>query len=140
MSEMNDFNAQVVEEFRSRGGKVGGMFEGAPLLLLTTTGRKSGEPRLSPLVYSTYGDDLVIAASKAGADTHPAWYLNIEADPAVHVEVGTEAFDAVARVADREERDRLLVAHAEPMPNFKEYEANTDRVIPIVVIPRPVNA
>ena len=93
---MASFNDQIIEEFRANEGRVGGMFEGAPLLLLTTTGRKSGEPRVSPLVHSgaADGDGYVIAASKAGADTHPAWFLNIQADPAVRVEVGTETFGA----------------------------------------------
>jgi deazaflavin-dependent oxidoreductase (nitroreductase family) len=133
MSEIND--EQVIDQFRSNAGSVGG-FEGWPLLLLTTTGRRSGQSRVSPLVYSKDGDALVLAASKAGADDHPAWYLNIEADPNVHVEVGGEAYDTVARIADRAERDRLYAAHAELMPNFAEYETKTSRVIPIVVLER----
>ena len=133
---MSDFNTQVIEDFRANEGRVGGMFEGAPMVLITTTGRKSGEPRISPLVYTKDGDALVIAASKAGADEHPAWYLNIEANPTVHVEVGTEAYDSVARVAEGEERDRLYAAHAEAMPNFAEYAQKTSRVIPIVVLER----
>ena len=133
---MSDFNTQVIEDFRANDGRVGGPFEGAPMVLITTVGRKSGEPRVSPLVYTQDGEALVIAASKAGADEHPAWFLNIEADPKVRVEVGTEAYDSVARVAEGEERDRLYAAHAEAMPNFAEYAKKTSRVIPIVVLER----
>ncbi|UGS37357.1 nitroreductase family deazaflavin-dependent oxidoreductase [Capillimicrobium parvum] len=135
---MASFNDQIIEEFRANEGRVGGMFEGAPLLLLTTTGRKSGEPRVSPLVHSgaADGDGYVIAASKAGADTHPAWFLNIQADPAVRVEVGTETFGAHARIAGPEERDRLWEAHVATMPNFRDYEKATSRVIPMVVLER----
>jgi deazaflavin-dependent oxidoreductase (nitroreductase family) len=133
MSEIND--EHVIEQFRSNAGSVDG-FEGWPLFLLTTTGRKSGQQRVTPLVYTKDGDAIVIAASKAGADSHPAWYLNIEAEPHVHVEVAGDAYDAVARIADRAERDRLYAAHAELMPNFAEYETKTTRVIPIVVLER----
>jgi deazaflavin-dependent oxidoreductase (nitroreductase family) len=134
---MADFNAQVIEEFRANDGRVGGMFEGAPMILLTHTGRKSGNRYTTPLVHSRDGDDYVVIASKGGADTHPEWYRNIQANPQVRVEVGNDAFDAVARIhADGEERERLYRAQAELMPNFKEYEQNTDRVIPVVVLSR----
>ena len=130
-------NQQVVEEFRANGGKVGNYFEGKNVLLLTTTGAKSGEPRLSPLVYTTDGDRYVVAASMGGAPKNPAWYHNLVANPKVTLEVGTEKFEATATViADRAERDRLyagMVAHAE---GFAEYETKTDRVIPIVVLER----
>jgi len=133
---MADFNSQVIDEFRANEGRVGA-FADRDVLLLTTTGRKSGRKVVSPVVYSRDGDDLVIAASKAGADTHPAWYLNIQADPHVHLEVGTDSYDAIARPLDRgEERDRLYAAHAEQMPQFQEYEAKTSRVIPVVVLSR----
>lgn len=134
---MADFNTQVIEEFRANDGRVGGMFEGAPMILVTHTGRKSGNTYTTPLVYTRDGDDYVIIASKGGADTHPVWYLNLQANPNVRVEVGNEAFDAVARIhADGDERDRLYDAHAEVMPNFKEYAENTERVIPVVVLSR----
>jgi deazaflavin-dependent oxidoreductase (nitroreductase family) len=137
MTAMADFNTQVIEEFRANDGRVGGMFEGAPMILLTHTGRKSGNRYTTPLVHSRDGDDYVVIASKGGADTHPEWYRNIQANPQVRVEVGNDAFDAVARIhADGEERDRLYRAQAELMPNFKEYEQNTDRVIPVVVLTR----
>jgi deazaflavin-dependent oxidoreductase (nitroreductase family) len=132
---MADFNTQVIEEFRANDGRVGGMFEGAPMLLLTHTGRKSGTKYTTPLVHTRDGDDYVIIASKGGADTHPVWYLNLQADPHVHVEVGNDAFDAVATIhADGAERERLYAAQAALMPNFKEYEQNTERVIPVVVL------
>ena len=137
MSAMADFNAQVIDEFRANDGRVGGMFEGSPMILLTHTGRKSGRRLTTPLVHTRDGDDFVVIASKAGADDHPLWYLNLKADPNVRVEVGDEAFDAVARILeDGEERDRLYDAQAQLMPNFKEYAENTDRVIPVVVLSR----
>jgi deazaflavin-dependent oxidoreductase (nitroreductase family) len=135
MGGMADFNTQVIEEFRANDGRVGGMFEGAPMLLVTHTGRKSGKRYTTPLVHTRDGDDYVVIASKGGADTHPEWYLNLQANPNVHVEVGNDAFDAVARIhADGDERERLYNAQAELMPNFKEYAQNTDRVIPVVVL------
>ncbi|MBE1500718.1 deazaflavin-dependent oxidoreductase (nitroreductase family) [Amycolatopsis lexingtonensis] len=136
-ADMNDFNKQVVDEFRANNGVVGGYFEGKNVLLLTTIGAKSGEARLSPLVYTTDGDRYVVAASMGGAPKNPAWYHNLVANPKVTLEVGTEKFEATATViADRAERDRLyagMVAHAE---GFAEYETKTDRVIPIVVFER----
>ncbi|GAB3134797.1 nitroreductase family deazaflavin-dependent oxidoreductase [Amycolatopsis sp. NPDC004378] len=136
-ADMNAFNNQVVDEFRANEGVVGGMFEGKNVLLLTTIGAKSGEPRLSPLVYTRDGERLVIAASMGGAPKNPAWYHNLVANPKVTVEVGTEKFEATATViADRAERDRLyagMVAHAE---GFADYEKKTTRVIPIVVLER----
>ncbi|ADJ50055.1 hypothetical protein AMES_8229 [Amycolatopsis mediterranei S699] len=136
-ADMNEFNKQVAAEFRANEGKVGGMFDGKNVLLLTTIGAKSGEERLSPLVYTLDGDRYVIAASMGGAPKNPAWYHNLVANPKVTVEVGTEKFEATATViADRAERDRLyagMVAHAE---GFAEYETKTDRLIPIVVLER----
>ncbi len=136
-ADMNEFNKQVAAEFRANEGKVGGMFADKNVLLLTTIGAKSGEERLSPLVYTLDGDRYVIAASMGGAPKNPAWYHNLVANPKVTVEVGTEKFEATATViADRAERDRLyagMVAHAE---GFADYEKKTDRVIPIVVLER----
>ena len=136
MSDMNDFNKQVIEEFRANGGKVGGMFEGAPLLLLTTTGARSGQPRVAPLVYTTDGDRIVIIASKGGAPTNPDWYHNIAANPEVTVELGTETFQARAEIAEEPERTRLFDAQAATMPGFRDYQNNTSRVIPVVTISR----
>ena len=133
---MSDFNTQVIEEFRANGGKVGGMFEGAPMLLLTTTGAKSGQPRIAPLVYTTDGDRIVIIASKGGAPTNPDWYHNIAAHPDVTVEVGTETFPARAEITPEPERTRLFDAQAAIMPGFRDYQNNTSRVIPVVTISR----
>jgi deazaflavin-dependent oxidoreductase (nitroreductase family) len=136
-ADMNDFNNQVVEEFRTNEGKVSGYFEGKNVLLLTTIGAKSGQERLSPLVYTSDGDKLVVAASMGGAPKNPAWFHNLVANPKVTIEVGTEKFEATATVIeDRAERDRLyagMVAHAE---GFAEYETKTTRLIPIVVFER----
>ena len=136
-ADINAFNKQIVEEFRANDGKVGGMFEGKNVLLLTTIGAKSGEERLSPLAYTRDGDRYVVAASMGGAPKNPAWYHNLIANPKVTVEVGTEKFEATATViADRAERDRLyagMIAHAE---GFAEYETKTTRLIPVVVLER----
>ena len=128
----NEFNRQLIEEFRANGGTVTGQFAGAPLLLLTTVGRKSGEVRTLPLVYGKDGDELFIIASKAGDDKHPHWFLNLEANPKVTVEVGTEKFEATARITEEEDRARLFAQMAAAMPNFKEYQEKTDRKIPVV--------
>jgi len=136
VTEMQSFNSKIIEEFRANGGKVGGQFEGAPMLLLTTTGAKSGKPFTTPLVHTTDGDRIVVIASKAGAPTHPDWYHNLVKNPTVTVELGTETFDARASVVEGAERDRLYDAQATLMPGFREYQENTDRVIPVVVLER----
>lgn len=132
----SNFNQQIIDEFRANGGKVGGMFEGAPMLLLTTTGAKSGQPRVSPLVYSTDGDRMVIMASKGGAPTNPDWFHNLRANPEVTLEVGTETFPARASVPDGEERQRLWDQMVAQMPGFADYQRNTTREIPVVVLER----
>lgn len=134
MSSANDWNKQVIEEFRANGGKVGGHFTEMNLLLLHTTGAKSGQPRINPLAYIKDGGRLVIAASKAGAATNPDWYYNVVATSAVEVEVGSERFAAEATVATEPERTRLYGAMADQYPGFAEYERKTSRVIPIVVL------
>ncbi len=136
MPEANDFNTQIIEEFRANDGVVGGPFEGAPLLLLTTTGARSGQPRVAPMMYRAEGARLYVFASKAGAPTNPDWYHNLVAHPEVTVEVGKEQFGARATVVDRAERDRIYAAQASEYPGFAEYEAKTDRVIPVVVLDR----
>ena len=133
---MSDFNTKIIEEFRSNGGMLGGGFAGAPMLLLTTTGAKSGREHTSPLVYLADGDRIVIFASKGGAPTNPAWYHNLVANPRARLEVGDETFDADATVAEGEERERLFTKQASIMPGFAEYQAKTDRVIPVVVLTR----
>lgn len=137
--DLNDFNRNLIADLRAHGGRAtGGPFEGRPVLILTTTGAKTGELRESPLVYSQQGDRLVIAASKAGADTHPAWYHNLVANPEVTVEVLGERYAARAKVyaEANEERRRIYDEHAKLGPAFKEYEAKTSRVIPAVALER----
>jgi len=136
MPDMNEFNRAIIEEFRANAGKVGGGFAGAPMVLLTTTGAKSGERLTTPLVYMADGDRIVIFASKAGAPTNPAWYHNLVANPVVTLEVGTETFDADATVAAGEERSQLFNRQAAAMPQFAEYQKKTTRVIPVVVLKR----
>jgi deazaflavin-dependent oxidoreductase (nitroreductase family) len=130
----NDFNAQVIEEFRANGGRVGGRFEGMPLLLLHHTGARSGQERVNPVAYLTDGDRYVIFASKAGAPTHPAWYHNLKAHPEVTIEVGTDTLPARAAEVTGEERERLYRAQVERSPQFGEYERKTSRVIPVVIL------
>ena len=134
--ERNEFNRAVIAEFREKDGAVSGPFAGAPLLLLTTTGAKTGTARTTPLVHTRDGDRIVIIASKGGAPKHPDWYRNLSANPQVTVELPGETFRAQARVAEGEERDRLYRAQADLMPNFDEYAAKTDRLIPVVVLER----
>ncbi|MDR3545141.1 MAG: nitroreductase family deazaflavin-dependent oxidoreductase [Candidatus Limnocylindrales bacterium] len=127
----------LITDFRANGGHVtSGPFAGRPVLLLTTKGAKSGQPRLAPLVYSRDGDGYVIVASKGGAPTHPAWYYNLLVHPHVTVEVGSETFEARARVTEGAERDRLFAERAAASPNFAEYQRRTARVIPVVVLER----
>ena len=137
MSQHLDFNQKVIDEFRANEGVCGGPFEGAPMVLITMTGAKSGRELTSPLVYSTNGDDPVIIASMAGAPTNPNWFHNLVANPAVKVEIGTEAFDATAVQLEGAERDRVYAAQAEMMPQFAEYEEKAgDRVIPVFAVNR----
>lgn len=136
MADGADFNSGVIAEFRANEGKVGGYFAGSPLLLLTTTGAKSGQPRTLPLVYTTDGDRIVIVASNGGADTHPAWFYNLQRHPETTVEVGTERFRAMATITEPIERRRLFDRHAARFPGFLDYEKGTERVIPVVVLER----
>ena len=128
---MKAFNAGIVDEFRANGGKVGGQFEGANLLLLTTKGAKSGQPRLAPLAYFTIEGKLIIIGSKAGADTNPDWVHNLRANPRAHIEVGTDAYDVVSRELPRAERDELFDKVVAAAPGFGEYQSKTSRVIPL---------
>ena len=133
---MKAFNKNIVDEFRANGGKVGGPFEGATLLLLTTTGAKSGQPRLAPLAYLTIDDKMIIVGSKAGADTNPDWVHNVRANPRAHIEVGTEAYDVTVRELPSEERDATYPKVVELAPGFGEYQAKTSRVIPLFELQR----
>lgn len=136
MNDFNDFNRRVIEEFRANEGKVGGQFEGANMILLTTTGAKSGEQRVNPVVYFPLGDRIVVVASNGGADTHPAWYHNLKANPVLTAEVGTDKYEAVATEITGTERDDVFARIVEAMPGFGEYQAGTKRVIPLFAITR----
>jgi deazaflavin-dependent oxidoreductase (nitroreductase family) len=137
MSEVEDFNTGIIREFRANRGVVGGPFTGAPLLLLTTTGAKSGKRRTNPLATLTEGGHLYVFASKGGAPTNPDWYHNLVAHPEVEVEYGDEKFSAVARVVTGAERDRLFDAQVAQMPGFGDYRERTGgRVIPVVELRR----
>jgi deazaflavin-dependent oxidoreductase (nitroreductase family) len=133
---MSDWNKQIIEEFRSNGGKVSGAFEGAPLLLLTTTGARSGIARTTPVMYLPDGERLVIFASKAGASTNPDWYHNLMAHPKATVEVGNETFEVTAVEVMGEERDQLYARQATLFPGFADYEAKTTRRIPVIALRR----
>jgi deazaflavin-dependent oxidoreductase (nitroreductase family) len=134
MAEETDFNSKIIAEFRAGGGRVGGLFAGAPLLLLHTVGAKTGKERVNPVMYQAVGDDLAVFASKAGAPTNPDWYHNLLANPRVHAEIGTETVAATARVADPQERDRIWNAQKEAYPGFADYETKTTRQIPVVIL------
>ena len=125
------FNNNVADEFRANGGKVGGQFEGADLLLLTTTGAKSGEPRVSPLAYFRIDGKLLIIGSFAGSDVNPAWVHNLRANPAARVEIGNGSSDVTARELPSGERDELFGQITAAAPGFAEYQAKTTRVIPV---------
>jgi deazaflavin-dependent oxidoreductase (nitroreductase family) len=133
---MKAFNNSIVDEFRTNGGKVGGPFEGATLLLLTTTGAKSGQPRLAPLAYLTIDGKTIIIGSKAGADTNPDWVHNLRTNPQAHIEVGTDAYDVTVRELPSEERDATYPKVVELAPGFGEYQAKTSRVIPLFELQR----
>jgi len=134
MSELNDRNKQIIAEFRANGGKVGGNFEGKTLLLLHTTGAKSGQERINPLACIRDGERFAVIASKGGADTHPDWYYNVTANPQVTVEAGTETFQAHATIAEEPERTRLYDQMVTVMPGFEGYRRKAARVIPVIVL------
>ena len=134
---MSDFNQAIIQEFRANAGKVGGSFEGATMLLLHTVGAKSGQPRTNPLVYTTDGERLVVIASKGGAETNPDWYYNLLASPIVTVELGSEQFQARATALTEEpERSRLYAKMVEHRPGFADYEQQTSRRIPAIILER----
>ena len=132
----DDFNQKLIAEFRANEGKVSGMFENTPLLILTTNGAKTGLPREHLLAYSTDGDRLVVIASKGGAPTNPQWYHNVVASPDVKVEVGAESFAAKAVVTEGDERQRLFDNQAALMPGFADYQRNTTRILPVIALER----
>ncbi|MCC7023063.1 MAG: nitroreductase family deazaflavin-dependent oxidoreductase [Thermomicrobiales bacterium] len=132
----DNFNQNLIAEFRQNGGRVGGPFAGAPMLLLTTTGRRSGQPRTNPVIYTTDNGRFVIIASKGGAPTNPDWFHNLRANPEVTVEIGTETFPARASIPEGAERDRLFAQMAAQMPGFADYQKQTTRRIPVVLLER----
>lgn len=136
MSDANEWNMKVIEEFRANHGRVGGYFENVTLLLLHTIGAKSGKPRVNPVVTMPHDDHFVIMASKGGRPTNPDWYYNLVANPQVTVEVVTEKFEALARISEGPERETLFEKMSTRYPMFAEYQAKTDRVIPVIVLSR----
>ena len=136
MTTANDRNQGVIEEFRSRGGRVGGNFEGAPILLMHTVGAKTGEERVTPVMYLADGERWVVFASSAGAPNSPGWYHNLVAKPDMAIEVGTETIDIRATIASPEERGPLYARQAAAYPQFGEYEKRTLRKIPVVIFTR----
>lgn len=136
MSELQDWNRRIIEEFRANEGRVGGQFEGAPVLLLHTTGARTGLERVNPMMYLDLDGHRYVFASKAGADTDPDWFRNLVANPAVTVEVGTETYAATASPVLGAERDRVYDEQARRYPGFAEYQQKTTRVIPVVELVR----
>ncbi|MEP6978196.1 MAG: nitroreductase family deazaflavin-dependent oxidoreductase [Thermoleophilia bacterium] len=136
MSGESDRNAQIIEEFRSNEGRVGGYFEGKTLLLLTTTGAKTGRRHTNPAIYLRDGDRYVVFASNGGAPNNPGWYHNVRANPDVLVEVGTESFPATATVLEDPERGELFRRQADGDPSFDGYQAGMHRVMPVVALTR----
>lgn len=134
--DMNDYNAQIIAEFRANDGKVGGDFEGANMVLVHHTGARSGTERVTPLVYRPDGDDWIIFASKAGAPDNPDWYHNLKANPDTTIEVGSERVEVTATELTGADRERVWEAQKADVPQFAEYEANTDRTIPVIALRR----
>jgi deazaflavin-dependent oxidoreductase (nitroreductase family) len=136
MTALNDYNAKLIDDFRANDGRLQGDFAGAPIVLITHTGAKSGKQRTNPIAYTRDGDNVVIIASKGGAPTHPDWYFNLVANPVVTVELPGETYQAHARVATGDERSRLFTAQAAILPTFKDYQDNTTRELPVIVLER----
>jgi deazaflavin-dependent oxidoreductase (nitroreductase family) len=136
MAKGNDYNQRIIDEFRANGGKVGGEWDGYNLLLLHSTGAKTGQRRVNPVGYRRDGDRFVVLGSNGGSPTHPDWYHNLRARPQITVEVGSERFDARARVASSDERDRLWREFKKEIPVLADYERKTGRQIPVVVLER----
>jgi len=133
-NERINWNQKIIEEFRANEGVVGGRYEGRTLLLLHTTGAKSGKERIHPVAYVRDGENYVVIASKGGAPHNPDWYYNILAHPRLTVEVGTETFDVEAQDAEEPERTRLYNKMVEVFPGFDDYRRKTERVIPVIVL------
>ena len=134
MSRGGDYNAQNIAEFRRNHGKVGGWFEGSPLLLIHTYGRRTNKHRVNPVMYLKDGERYLVFASKGGADTHPDWFLNLMAHPDVQMEVGDDTIDAHAENVTGPERDSLYGRQATLYPQFAQYQRKTKRVIPVIAL------
>jgi deazaflavin-dependent oxidoreductase (nitroreductase family) len=135
-ADVNEFNRKLIEEYRANGGKLSGGFDRVPMLLLTTTGRKSGKKHTTPLAYQPDGDDIYVFGSFAGGPRHPAWYHNLVADPDVTVEVGPDAYPATAVILEGDERDRVFDRQKRDVQNFADYEQKTTRTIPVIRLDR----
>jgi deazaflavin-dependent oxidoreductase (nitroreductase family) len=135
-TDISLLGAEHVRVYQETNGETGYLWNGVPTLLLTTKGRKSGEPRIIPIIYTPIGDKYVIIASKGGSPTHPKWYLNVEADPHVQVQVKADKFDAIARTAQSPEREQIWAECVKAWPNYDIYQSRTERQIPVVVIER----
>ena len=131
---MPDWNSKIIEEFRANDGKVGGPFEGAPLLLLHTVGAKTGQKRVNPMMYQAVPDGYAVFASKGGAPDNPDWYHNLLAHPRVSAEIGTGTVELKARVAESDEREKIWSAQKAAYPGFADYEQKTSRQIPVVIL------
>jgi len=136
MTVVSDWNRKVVAEFRGNEGRVGGPFEGSPVLLLHTWGRKTGTERVNPMMYLAQDGRTFVFASRGGSPVHPDWYLNLLANPQVTVELGTETFPATAVPVTGPERDTIYAEQGSRYPGFAEYQAKTDRVIPVIELIR----
>ncbi len=130
----DDWNSKIIEEFRANGGKVGGPFEGAPVLLLHTRGARTGAERVNPMMYRSVDGGYAVFASKAGAPTNPDWYHNLVANPEVQAEIGPDTVRLIARVAADDEREPIWTAQKAEYPGFQEYELKTSRKIPVVIL------
>jgi deazaflavin-dependent oxidoreductase (nitroreductase family) len=136
MTTVHDWNKGIIEEFRANQGKVGGRFAGAPVILLTHTGARTGKVRTNPLVCLPDGDRYYVFASKGGAPTHPDWYYNLVANPKASVEFGTEKFDVEAEVITGDERDRIFQKQSARIPAFADYQRGNKRTIPVIALKR----
>ena len=132
MADVNDFNKQMIEQFRANHGKLGGPFEGGTMLLLHTTGAKTGKERVNPVAYQPVGDNFAVFASKAGAPTNPDWYHNLLAHPEVTVEIGDKTYQATAKPITGDERDQIYSRWEQQYPQFREYREKTKRTIPVI--------
>jgi len=132
--DTDDWNQKIIAEFRANGGAVGGQFEGAPLLLLHSTGARSGKERINPMMYQAVDAGFAVFASKAGAPSNPDWYYNLVAHPDASVEVGGQTLSVRARIAEADERDRIWTRQKELYPGFADYERSTTREIPVVIL------